>query len=243
MIKNILVIGASSGIGREMTENLLKDEKHRVIGGSRDLERLASFKDLTNFSARTCDVTQESAVQELFAALKSEGTALDCVVNCAGSVILKPAHLTSLSEFNSTITLNLTSCFLLLKYAIPVLNPAGASFLFFSTAAVNARVANHDAIAAAKSGVEGLTRAAAATYAAKNIRVNAIAPGLVKTPLTERIHGNAASAAASSAMHALGRLGEPADIASLACWMLSPAAQWMTGQVIGFDGGLSLKTR
>jgi NAD(P)-dependent dehydrogenase (short-subunit alcohol dehydrogenase family) len=99
-------------------------------------------------------------------------------------------------------------------------------------------IQNHEAIAAAKGGVIGLARSAAATYAPANIRVNVISPGLIRTDMTRRIWENPAGAAASIAMHALGRLGEPQQVASLAAWLLDPAQSFITGQVIGVDGGL-----
>lgn len=243
MSNTILIIGAGSGIGKQICLRLLQDPNSTVIGCGRNLERFSQYREYNNFKELSCDVTDEQSVINVFNTLRSQETTLSGLINCAGSVILKPAHLTTLTEFNATLAINLTSCFLLLKYGVPLIQNSGGSFLFFSTAAITAGVSNHDAIAAAKAGVEGLARSAAATYAAKNIRINAIAPGLVKTPLTERIHGNSSAAQASMNMHALGRLGEPQDIASLACWMISPEAQWMTGQVICFDGGLGLKTK
>ncbi|MEX1279816.1 MAG: SDR family oxidoreductase, partial [Acidimicrobiia bacterium] len=114
----------------------------------------------------------------------------------------------------------------------------GGSIVVTSTAAVRTGLPNHEAIAAAKGGVEGLTRAAAATYATRGIRVNAVAPGLVQTPMTERLTASDASREASLAMHALGRLGKPDDIVSAMTWLLDPANDWVTGQVIGIDGGL-----
>jgi 3-oxoacyl-[acyl-carrier protein] reductase len=97
---------------------------------------------------------------------------------------------------------------------------------------------NHEAIAAAKSGIEGLVLSAAATYAAKKIRINAVAPGLVKTPLTERIWKNERSAEASLALHPLQRFGEPNDVAEAILFLASKENSWITGQVLGVDGGL-----
>ncbi|MGD9715267.1 MAG: SDR family NAD(P)-dependent oxidoreductase, partial [Thermomicrobiales bacterium] len=82
-------------------------------------------------------------------------------------------------------------------------------------------------------------RSAAATYAPNNLRVNVISPGLGRTELTRRIWENPATAIASQKMHALGRFGEPEQVASLAEWLLQPENDWITGQVIGLDGGLS----
>lgn len=115
----------------------------------------------------------------------------------------------------------------------------GGSVVLVSSAAAEVGLANHEAIAAAKGGVAALARAAAATYAASNIRVNAVAPGLVETPLTERITRSPAARQSSEQMHALRRLGTPDDVASLIAWLLDPGNAWVTGQVIGIDGGLA----
>ena len=98
---------------------------------------------------------------------------------------------------------------------------------------------NHEAIAAAKAGVVGLAQSAAATYARYNIRVNCVAPGLTRTPLTATLTTNEASLKASTALHPLGRIGEPHEIASAIAWLLDPEQSWVTGQVIAVDGGLS----
>lgn len=108
-----------------------------------------------------------------------------------------------------------------------------------SSAAARIGLANHEAIAAAKAGVIGLTLAAAATYAPRNIRVNCVAPGLVDTTLTAKIMGNEAALKASIGMHALGRVGKPEHIASAIAWLLGPGNDWVTGQVWGVDGGLA----
>jgi NAD(P)-dependent dehydrogenase (short-subunit alcohol dehydrogenase family) len=120
----------------------------------------------------------------------------------------------------------------------------GGSVVLVSTAAARTGIANHEAIAAAKGGVQGLMLSAAATYAARGLRFNCVAPGLTRTPLTAKLTANDASEKASLAMHALGRLGEPEDIARAICWLLDPANDWVTGQVLGVDGGLAnLRTR
>ena len=92
--------------------------------------------------------------------------------------------------------------------------------------------------AAAKAGVIGLARSAAATYGSSNIRFNVVSPGLVRTELTKRIWQNEVNAQASAQMHALGRLGEPEQVSSLVLWLLDGNNNWITGQVIGIDGGL-----
>ena len=114
----------------------------------------------------------------------------------------------------------------------------GGAVLLFASAAASIGIPNHEAIAAAKAGIVGLAKSAAATYAGSNIRFNVISPGLVKTNLTQRIWNSPMASAASQEMHALGRFGEAEQISSLARWIIDPANDWMTGQVIGLDGGL-----
>ncbi len=114
----------------------------------------------------------------------------------------------------------------------------GGSIVLVSSAAAQIGLANHEAIAAAKGGIAGLTLSAAASYAPSGVRVNAVAPGLVQTKLTERLTSSERAEEASRAMHALGRLGEPEDVASAIAFLLDPANSWITGQVIGVDGGL-----
>jgi NAD(P)-dependent dehydrogenase (short-subunit alcohol dehydrogenase family) len=115
----------------------------------------------------------------------------------------------------------------------------GGAVVLVSSAAARIGLANHEAIAAAKAGLEGLARSAAATYARQRIRFNVVAPGLVRTPLTQGLVANELAEKASLAMHPLGRLGEPDDVARAIAWLLDPAQNWITAQVLGVDGGLA----
>jgi 3-oxoacyl-[acyl-carrier protein] reductase len=158
---------------------------------------------------------------------------------CIGSLLLKPAHLTSDAEFRDVVETNLFSAFATVRCAAKTLRSRGGAVVLIGSAAGAFGIANHEAIASAKAGIEGLARSAAASYAAQNIRFNVVSPGLVKTDLTRKIWESAAVAAASCELHALGRLGEPEHIASMIDWLISPENNWITGQVIGIDGGLS----
>ena len=159
-------------------------------------------------------------------------------------MLLKPAHLTTDAEWNKTITTNLASSFSLIQAAARSLRRTGGSIVLVSSAAARIGLPNHEAIAAAKAGIIGLTLSAAATYAKQGIQVNAVAPGLVKSEMTRKLWETEEAAAMSSGMHPLGRLGEPDDVARVIAWLLSPANTWMTGQTIGVDGGLgSVLTR
>src|SRR5262249_40565503 len=160
------------------------------------------------------------------------------VVNCVGSALLmKPVHLTTDDEWAAALAANLTSAFLTVRAAVRAMTPAGGSVVLVSSAAARLGVPNHEAIAAAKAGVQGLALSAAASYASRGIRVNAVAPGLVRTPLTAGITANDATLKAFTALHALGRIGEPDDVASAIEWLLDQT--WVTGQVLGIDGGLA----
>ena len=164
---------------------------------------------------------------------------IDGVVNCMGSVLLKPAHLTTDKEWHETLSTNLTSSFFLVRAAVKAMRQGGGSIVLISSAAAQIGLANHEAIAAAKAGIIGLTLSAAATYAGRGIRVNAVAPGLVKSEMTRKLWETESAATASRQMHALGRLGEPDDIAKAIAWLLDSENNWITGQTIAVDGGLS----
>lgn len=162
---------------------------------------------------------------------------LDGMANCIGSLLLKPAHLTTEQEWQATMHANVTSAFAAVRASARVMQKGG-SVVLVSSAVWRIGLSNHEAIAAAKEAVAGLTRSAAASYAGRGLRVNCVAPGLVRTPITERITANERSAEFSTAMHALKRLGEPKDVASAMAWFLDPENDWVTGQALGVDGGL-----
>ena len=164
---------------------------------------------------------------------------ITAVANCIGSLLLKPAHLTTDDMWEETLRINLTSSFYILRAGIKAMMNGGGSLVFASTAAARTGFANHEAIAAAKAGIEGLVRAAAATYGAKGIRINAVAPGLVHSKMTRDIVGNETARAVSEGMHVLGRLGQPEDIASAMAWLMGAESAWVTGQILGVDGGLA----
>ncbi|MBA2113777.1 SDR family NAD(P)-dependent oxidoreductase [Bremerella alba] len=237
-----IVIGATGGIGAAIAR-LLASRGYRLLLVSHSEEKLQAFAGELDVQYFTADATQFDEVEAAAKHAQDLFGHVDSIVNCVGSLILKPAHLTSQKELNSTISLNLNTAFAAIRAANAVLRDSGGSVVLFSSAAARVGLANHEAIAAAKGAIEGLVKSAAATYAGKKIRVNAIAPGLIETPLTEAIWSRPRSAEASKAMHPLGRLGKPEDCASLACWLVDPQNSWITGQIIGVDGGLAtLKT-
>jgi NAD(P)-dependent dehydrogenase (short-subunit alcohol dehydrogenase family) len=132
--------------------------------------------------------------------------------------------------------LHVFSSFLIMKEACGRMK-SGSSIALISSVAVQTGLPNHESIAAAKGAIEGITRSAAATYAPKGIRVNAVAPGLTETPATAALCKEPARKV-SEKMHPLGRIGKPQDIASALAWLIDPENSWVTGQILHVDGGL-----
>jgi NAD(P)-dependent dehydrogenase (short-subunit alcohol dehydrogenase family) len=234
---SVLVLGAAGGIGSALARRLAAVGVPLVLAG-RDAARLEALAAETGGTAVVLDATNPSAVETAAAKAVEIHGRLDGLANCVGSILLKPAHLTSEAEWDAVVATNLRSAYAAVRAAARTMT-AGGSVVLVSSAAARLGLANHEAIAAAKAGVLGLALSAAATYAPKGIRVNAVAPGLVRTPMTARITGSEAALKASTALHALGRVGEPEDVASAIAWLLDPAQSWVTGQVIGVDGGLA----
>ncbi|OJX06057.1 MAG: 2-deoxy-D-gluconate 3-dehydrogenase [Caedibacter sp. 38-128] len=220
-----LVISASSTIGQCVVQKL-RAQGHTVFTTARNDNKIVpdAILDASNFEE----------VSNVF----GKAGAIDGVVNCSGSLLLKPAHLTKEEEYHDVINSSLTTAFATVRAAGKTMTKGGSVVLISSSAALLG-IPNHEAIAAAKAGINGLVLSAAATYAPMNLRFNAVAPGLVKTALTSSITDNDLSLRLSEAMHPLGRIGSPEEIARAIIFLLDPKNSWITGQIIAVDGGLS----
>lgn len=238
----VVIFGGSGGIGSAVAGELSRRGIATFLV-ARSEERLRSVAEQVGAAGWSVgDATVLADVERVISEASSAMGSITGVAHCVGSILLKPAHLTSEAEFASVIQINLTSAFLVLRSAARAMTEGG-SILLFSSAAARIGLANHEAIAAAKAGIIGLTLSAAATYAPRKLRVNCVAPGLIQTPLSEKITSNPSAANFSRALHPLGRLGETSDISKLAALLLSDESAWITGQVFGVDGGLgTLKT-
>ncbi len=231
------IIGATGGIGAALARRIAL--RTQLVLSARTETPLTALAGELGAQAITVDATQPESIQQALTSVIQTHGRIDAVVLAVGSILLKSAHRTTLDEWHATITQNLHAAFYVTRAVTEKMQrqPGGGSILLFSTAAAQIGFANHEAIAAAKAGIEGLARATAASYAPRNIRVNVIAPGLVDTPLAQPITSNAAALEASRQMHPLGRIGVADDVAHIAEAVLT--STWMTGQVVVVDGGLA----
>jgi NAD(P)-dependent dehydrogenase (short-subunit alcohol dehydrogenase family) len=242
--KSYIVFGATGGIGSEVSRRLAAGGNCLCLAarGRDRLDLLAG--DLGGARVAPVDATDLAAVDTVVKDCAGEFGRVDGIVNCVGSIILKAAHQTSEEEWRQTIAANLDSAFAVVRSGARAMRRDGGSIVLMSSAAARVGLPSHEAIAAAKAGVIGLARSAAASYAGKGVRVNVVAPGLVDTPLAAGITTNPLMLKASEAMHPLGRIGRPDEVAAAITWLLTEQSAWVTGEVIGVDGGLaSVRTK
>jgi 3-oxoacyl-[acyl-carrier protein] reductase len=236
MKKVYAIFGATGGIGSVLTKRLLEIGDTIYLLG-RNENKLEQLSKEVSQPYMVVDATDENFVAQTLKKIVEKEKRLDGVVSLVGSFFLKPLHLTTQKEFEEVMKVNATSSFCILKHALSIMEK-GSIVLSSSTAGLIG-LTNHEAIAAAKAAVIGLMRSAAASYATKGIRVNAVAPGLTRTPLSEAITSNEIALKASTAFHPLGRIGEPEDVAAAILWLLSDESAFVTADVIAVDGGLS----
>jgi 3-oxoacyl-[acyl-carrier protein] reductase len=232
-----IILGATGGIGSELCRRLAEAGANPVLA-ARDEERLKALAGELDAPYHVVDARDGEAVDGLFAGVMEEHGAVAGAVNCVGAFLLKPAHMTSEEEFAHQISQNLTTAFNVVRAAAKNM-PDGGSVVLLSSVAARVGLANHEAVAAAKAGVAGLALSAATSYVGRGLRFNVVSPGLVQTPMTEGVTRSETARRASLDLHPLGRLGEPADIAAAIQYLLGPESGWMTGQILGLDGGLS----
>jgi len=232
-----VIVGATGGIGQAVCKQLAAAGGEAFLIG-RSIENLKVLSQEFGWGYAVADGSDWAQLDSVVSSAEGLLGEINAAINLAGSILLKPIHLTSRQEWDATIAANLTSAAGLMRSCIPRMFDGGGSVVLMSSAAASIGLSNHEAISACKAGIEGIVRSAAMTYSPKKIRVNAVAPGLVETPLTQKIWGNPRFAEASLSMHPLGRFGQPEDIASAILWLASPQQSWVTGQTIGVDGGL-----
>jgi 3-oxoacyl-[acyl-carrier protein] reductase len=233
MMKNIVVIGAGKGIGLATARLLSQGNKVYAFSRSASDDIDGLDVEFSIFDATAGD----------FSPLDSLPDEIHGLVYCPGSINLKPFHRLSKEDFLADFNQNVLGAVQVIQKLLPNLKRAGSSsIVLFSTVASKLGMPFHASIAASKSAVEGLTKSLAAEYAANNIRVNCIAPSLTDTPLAEKLLGSPEKRESAANRHPLKAVGSPDEMAALVAFFVSDNSSWVSGQIIGVDGGMgSLK--
>ncbi|BDA85043.1 oxidoreductase [Aureimonas sp. SA4125] len=229
-----LIVGAHGGIGEALARRLAGDGHDLVLTG-RDAAEIEALAGELGADAIVGDALEDASQMA-----GQAGPFLDGLVYAVGTITLKPFDRLTDEDFLHDFRVNALGAAKVIQACLPALKAAadGASVVLFSSIAVDQGFAAHASIAMAKGAVVGLVRSLAAELAPA-IRVNAIAPSLTDTPLGAKVAGSERMAEAVAKMHPIPRLGRPQDMAAMAALLLSPEGGWISGQVIGIDGGRS----
>ena len=235
MLNKHLIFGATGAIGSSLAQQLKKSgqDAHLV---ARNEDELKSISDNLGFTFTVVDVLEEGFIDKV----KSDTSEFDIsgLAYCVGSIDLKPLKRVTESDLNQCMKLNLYSAIEAIKGFQDDLKKNYGSIVLFSSVAAQKGFTNHTIIASAKAALEGLTVTLAAEFA-PSIRVNCIAPSLTNSKISQSMLKSEVVAEALAKAHPLKRLGEGKDSASIAKFLLSDESSWVTGQIIGVDGGRS----
>ena len=223
--KHVVVTGAASGLGLAIAQ-AAEAEGATITAMDRVAAPFAG--------SRICDITDEKQVQRAFNSLSR----IDAVVNSAGIARRAKVDQTDMADYDAVMAVNVRGAFLVSKYALPHLRSFGGAILHLSSGVATTGTRNRAAYSASKGAIVSLTRNMALDYAGDKVRVNCLCPGFVNTPLLANLPPE--RRAQLTALHPLGRMGEPEDIAHMALFLISDQATWITGQAIAVDGGYNI---
>ena len=236
MTSNFLIIGGNSDIASVLIEYLLQQDAQItvLVRQNGDSSTLSSGVNIL-----VGDATQEDDLQKAIDKALENGK-IDGIVHCVGSIVIRPPHAMKKDLFEEVILTNLTSAFLTLSLGgKSMIRNGGGRMVFCSSVAGSLGLVNHEAISAAKGGVESMVRSAAATYAQRGLRINAVAPGLTDTKMASKILASEAMRDAAQDKIPLRRLNQKQEVAQTIHWLLTGAPDNFTGQVLHLDGGMS----
>ena len=228
-MQNILIIGGSSGIGASLIEKLTNNADYQVMATFNS----GSIPSAENIKPFKFDVLSDTLDLSLLPEV------IDGVVYCPGSINLLPFYRITPDAFQADFDLQVVGAIKIIQAILSRLKKSmSASIVFFSTVAVQSGFNFHTQVATSKGAIEGLTRSLAAELAPK-IRVNAIAPSLTDTPLASKFLGSDTKKQANAERHPLKKLGTSENMADVVEFLLSEKSQWMSGQIMAIDGGIS----
>jgi 3-oxoacyl-[acyl-carrier protein] reductase len=233
----VIIGGITGGIGSTLA-GIESEKGSKVVGFARGKKDLDGLPDV---EVESVEATDPSALKNYFDSIMAKHGKIDAYVHAIGSVLLKTVHTITDKEWRDTISINLDSAFYAARCVIPYLQKQenGGSLVYVSSVAAQAGIPAHEAIGAAKGGINGLVLSIASSYANRKIRCNAVAPGLVETPLTAGVIASPQARSISEKMHPLGQIGRPENVASLISWLISKDGDWVTGQIWSVDGGMA----
>jgi NAD(P)-dependent dehydrogenase (short-subunit alcohol dehydrogenase family) len=250
--KVVIVTGASSGIGKTTAERFAQRGASVVVAARRSEEGESVAKEIrkTGGEARfiRTDVSSEEDVQALVEQTVEAYGRLDCAFNNAGGAPTAPRgriHEYPVDDWDAVVDVHLKGIFLCMKHEIrQMLEQGGGAIVNMSSIyGLSADRIAYPSYVASKHGVIGLTRSAAVQYARKNVRVNAVCPGVIRTPMLDRsLQINPEAEVRYTALHPIGRLGEPEEVADSVIWLCSDQASFVTGHAMTIDGGATAET-
>lgn len=237
--KIALITGASGGLGQAIAKKLLIDDWKLILVG-RDQQKLKVAYD-DNHTQIIADCSNTEGVKKIFEEINSNQLLPTALAHCVGNIRLGALHRMHESDFIDCINTNLFSAFHTLAGFINHLKQSSSagSAVLVSSAAASIGTPNHEAIAAAKGGLEAMVRSASATYASSNVRINAVSPGILDTPAAANILSSDLAREMAAKQYPIKGIGNAEDVADLMVWLLSASAKRVTGQVWSIDGGFS----